>query len=432
MTQKKIYLESLGCPKNRVDSEITLGSLLQGGLLPTADPEEADILMVNSCGFVESAKEESIDTILRLAEIKQRKPLVKLAVMGCLTERYRDEIKKEIPDIDYIYGVSDISAITKEFSSNLSSSLPDPDKSRLVEPGSVYAYLKIAEGCSNTCAFCAIPAIRGSFISRAPERIIEEATSIVKTGVKELILVAQDSTLYGADLKMKNGLATLLRRLDAEVPAEWIRVMYMYPSLVTDELLESFAKCDKVVPYFDIPIQHGADSVLARMKRPERNASIRSLIKNIRNRVEGSAIRSTAIVGFPGETEDDFEQLLSLIEDIGFDHFGAFIYSDEEGTSAYDLPNKIPQEIAEERFDRLLTLQNRISADLLSSKIGEMVTVLVDNPDSEEMLLTGRLPTQAPEIDGCVILDDIEADPGQFVELRIESSSDYDLIGKQS
>jgi len=428
----KVFLKSLGCPKNQVDSERILWALKRNNATLTGDQRKADTLIINTCGFTEDAKQESIDAILALAEIKKSRPEVKLCVAGCLSERYRDDLTSQIPEIDHIYGVDELDAIIKELAGGQVSAPPDPDDPRrILGSPSHFAYLKISEGCSNNCSFCVIPLIRGPYKSRAPEQIIREARQLARGGVKELVVVAQDTTLYGADIRLDNGLGSLLDQLSDIEEIEWIRVMYMYPPLVTDRLLERFSRLEKVVPYFDIPFQHASDRILSAMNRQETERSIRNLVEKIRQSVPGASIRTSFIVGFKGETDKDFETLLKMVEDIRFDHLGAFIYSPEEESAAYRLSaSRTPVLKARERFDALITTQREISKRLLNEKKGRIMDVIVDGIDEEEALLTGRTKHQAPEIDGTVILDSLTAAIGSIIPVKIVGATDYDLIGR--
>ncbi len=431
MSRKTVYMETLGCPKNRVDSERTIFALSRAGAELVTDETCADILIVNTCGFVSDAKEESIDRILSLAKEKETRKNVKLAVMGCLSERHRDEIKKLIPEIDFLYGVDELETIVKEVGGGAAETYPDPDKlSRIITTSPYWAYLKISEGCSNTCSFCSIPAIRGPYKSRAIKDVVAEAVQLATQGVKEIILVAQDSSLYGADIRESDGLLRLLKKLGKIAGLAWIRVMYLYPALVTDRLLDVFAVEEKVVPYFDIPFQHISNVVLKSMKRPETGSLIRGLVRRIRSQIPDAAIRSSFILGFPGETEEHFEELLEFLEDAKLDHVGAFTYSPEEGTSAFLLPGRVDDDVAEDRLERLMDAQRKISEENLKEKIGLTLDVLVDGVDPDENLLTGRIKTQAPEVDGVVILDAVEVDSGSIVPVRITGATDYDLIGE--
>ncbi|MGK7345953.1 MAG: 30S ribosomal protein S12 methylthiotransferase RimO [Candidatus Nitrospinota bacterium M3_3B_026] len=427
---KKVYLESLGCPKNLVDSELALGALRRAGAEPVADETCADALIVNTCGFIDAAKEESIDAILRLARIKENRPGVKLAVMGCLSEKYRDELLREIPEIDEIFGTADLRPVVERIAPRPPADMPDPlSGPRELSTPSSYAYLKIAEGCSNSCSFCVIPSIRGPYWSRTPDELLAEAEDLARRGVRELILVAQDTTLYGADLRMKDGLAGLLGKLSGVEGIRWIRVLYMYPSLASGALLDVIAGEEKIVPYFDLPLQHVADNVLKRMSRPDTGASIRRLVERIREKAPGAAIRASFIVGFPGETGRDFAELLGFVEEARLDHAGCFIYSPEEGTPAAALSGAIGGKTAGERLDALMGAQRKISANILGEKVGRVEEVMVDGAREDGLLLTGRLETQAPEIDGHVILDSADAAPGDIIPVRITGAMDYDLIG---
>ncbi|MDH5510023.1 MAG: 30S ribosomal protein S12 methylthiotransferase RimO [Nitrospinota bacterium] len=426
-----VYMTTLGCPKNRVDSEKTLWTLVRAGARITLNEEEADLLLVNTCGFVTDAKEESIERVLELAEVKKRRPQAKLAVMGCLSERYREELGERIPEIDHLYGVHELDKLARELAGGHEAGMfldPETLTERTLTTPAGWAYLKVAEGCSNTCSFCAIPMIRGPYRSRAAADVLEEAARLAARGVVELNLVAQDTTLYGADLKQKNGLATLIRDLATIDGIEWIRIMYMYPPLLDDHLLETMASTDKVAPYFDIPLQHASDKVLGLMGRKETGRSIRELVARVRGAIPGAAIRSAFILGFPGETEEDFDRLMEFLEEARLDHVGGFVYSPEEGTSAVKLTGRPPEEVGEERLGRLMETQRDISRELTQGRIGMETDVLVQGLDSEENLVIGRAPWQAPEVDGCVILDSVEAAPGEIIRLKITGATDYDLI----
>jgi len=426
--KEKIYTVTLGCPKNQVDTERALWRLRAAGAEFTAAPEEAGVLLVNTCGFITGAKEESIEVILELAEVKKKNPRARLAVMGCLAERYRAELAERIPEIDLITGVGD-EAIAAKLIPGAAAPIPDPDDpGRIITTAPHWAYLKIAEGCSNQCSFCAIPRIRGPFQSRPMEDILREARALAARGVKELILVAQDSALYGADLHEKRGLPRLLEKLNDIGGLVWLRVMYLFPPLVNRELIERFATLEKVVPYFDLPFQHASGAVLARMNRPETSDYIRRLIGDIRARIPHAALRTAFITGFPGEGDKDFDILRRLVEEARFDHMGVFTYSPEEGTAAYDLDSAVPEEIAHARRAGLMSLQRAISAEKLAARAGETIEVMADGYDEEENLATGRAAWQAPQIDGQVILDGVEAAPGDLLTLRVTGHTEYDLI----
>ncbi len=421
---------SLGCPKNRVDSERTLWALKDAGVEITDDEAQADLFITNTCGFTADAKEESIETILRFAKIKEGRPGVKLAVMGCLTQRYGEELKESVPEIDHIYGIAGLREAVADLAPDPASVFPDPDAGpRLLTTAPHWAYLKIAEGCSNTCSFCVIPSIRGAYRSRSLDSLIAEARTLAGQGVKELVVVAQDTTLYGADSRLDNGLEKLLRKLAKIDEIVWIRCLYMYPRLIKDRLLDFFAGEEKMAPYFDLPLQHISTAVLRRMNRPDTSESIKKLIDKIRAKVPGSALRASFIVGFPGETDSDFDQLLQFVKETRFDHLGAFVYSPEEGTGAYGLTEKVARDVALDRYDTLMRTQKDIVDARAREKIGKNFDIIVDPPTPDDMLLTGRMITQAPEIDGVVILDSVEAEPGDIINVKITGSAEYDLIG---
>ncbi len=417
----RLHMVSLGCAKNRVDSEKILAILQQQGCTITDNPEEADCLLVNSCGFIDAAKRETIDTILSLAEIKKTRPGAKLAVMGCMVERYKAELQSDIPEIDYLLAISDESTKEVYRTDNIK---------RITQPGVVSAYLKIAEGCGNACSFCSIPAIRGPLKSRPPEAVVAEAKELLAVGIRELVLVAQDTTRYGADLRKKNGLVELLKELGnlKELQEGWLRVMYLYPTLITDAMIEMIASGPPFTPYIDVPFQHYDDAVLKRMGRQETSADIRSLMKRIREKMPHGAIRTSFIVGFPGETEKQFNNLLEFVKEARFDHVGVFTYSSEEGTGAAAFADDVPEKVKEKRRDQLMKAQNAISKKKNKEKLGKTFDALVERYDEENRLLIGRLTTQAPEVDGETILDDCEAAPGEIIKVAVTGAMDYDLI----
>ncbi len=417
----RLHMVSLGCAKNRVDSEKVLAILQQQGCTITDNPEEADCLLVNSCGFIDAAKRETIDTILSLAEIKKTRPGAKLAVMGCMVERYKAELQSDIPEIDYLLAISDESTKEVYRTDNIS---------RVTQPGVVSAYLKIAEGCGNACSFCSIPAIRGPLKSRPPEAIVAEAKELLAIGIRELVLVAQDTTRYGADLKKKNGLVELLKELKnlKELQGRWLRVMYLYPTLITDAMIDMIASGPPFTPYIDVPFQHFDDAVLKRMGRQETQKDIQSLMERIRAKMPHGAIRTSFIVGFPGETEKQFNHLLKFVKEAQFDHVGVFTYSSEEGTGAAAYADDVPEKVKEKRQAQLMKAQNAISKKKNKEKLGKTFDALVERYDNENRLLIGRLATQAPEVDGELILDDCEAAPGEIIKVTITGAMDYDLI----
>jgi ribosomal protein S12 methylthiotransferase len=425
---------SLGCPKNQVDAEQMLGVLAETGFEITSEQSEADVIVVNTCGFIESAKEESIEAILDAAKMKKQGKCRTLIVAGCLAQRYKDELLKELPEADAVIGTAEISRISeicekaltgKEHVLAVSAPTMVYGLPRVSTTPRHYRYLKIAEGCSNRCSYCAIPIIRGNFKSRPYESILDEARSLVDEGAKELILLAQDSTGYRdgeADLPM------LLKALTSIHGIEWVRLMYAYPGRVSTELMTVMADEEKICKYLDIPIQHFDDNMLKAMNRRGTSEDIRKTIEQLRKRVPGIALRTSLIVGFPSETEAAFKRLLAFVKEAAFEHLGVFTYSPEEGTAACGLKPHVPHEIAEERLDRIMKAQAKISLKKNRALIGTHQRVLIDG--MEDMALIGRLSTQAPEIDGVVYLSETEAEPGEFVEVTITDVTEYDLMGR--
>ena len=446
---KKIGFISLGCPKNLVDSEVMMGQLKANGYELTADASDADTVVVNTCGFIDSAKKESIDTILEAVRWKADGRATRLVVAGCLVERYRDELKVSIPEVDAFIGTSQINDILAVCDPKTDTrSLPvialgnqsatylyDESTPRVLATPSHYAFIKIAEGCDRPCAFCFIPQMRGHFRSRRFGSIVAEAHQLAEEGVKELILVAQDSSRYGEDLGKPDALAHLLRELSQTEGIEWVRVMYTYPTHISDGFLDVLAEEPKAVKYLDMPLQHASQNVLKLMKRGGNRTSLERLIKRVRDRVPGIAVRTTFITGFPGETEDDFAELLAFVKNVEFDRVGVFSYSDEEGTPAYDLATKVDPKIAKQRRARLMKEQRLISRKKNKAKIGTTVRVLFEGESSEsELLWQGRMETQAPDIDGCVLINDapdgFAPAPGDMVNVLITESQEYDVIGR--
>ena len=398
----------------------------------TSEAELADIVIINTCGFINDAKEESINTIIELAELKKKSRTIKLVVMGCLSERYKEDLFKQIPEIDHIYGVDELNKIISELTSNIEINYNSKVPLRISSSSKGWSYLKISEGCSNTCSFCIIPKIRGPYKSRNQQSVIAEAKSLSALGVKELILVAQDSTIFGADLHMKDGLAKLLEKLSALEEIDWIRALYMYPALVTDALISVMAKGSKVLPYFDIPIQHGSNSILQSMGRPERRDDIRRLITKIRSACPDATIRTSVMVGFPGETNRDFDDLISLVEELEFDNLGVFEYSPEEGSKAYNLPKRVDKALAKERRANVMELQKEISRKKLSCNVGKIISVIVEGFDEENVVIYGRSKGQVPYIDGVVILDGVDQPSGSIIDVKVVNSTSYDLIAQAS
>ncbi len=446
---KKVGFISLGCPKNLVDSEVMMGQLKQSGYQITADAADAETVVVNTCGFIDSAKQESIDTILEAAQLKTNGQAKRLIVAGCLVERYRDELKVAIPEVDAFIGtnqINDILAVCDPktntrtlpvvtLGNQSATYLYDDSTPRVLATPSHYAFVKIAEGCDRPCAFCFIPQMRGHFRSRRFGSIIAEAHQLAEEGVKEIILVAQDSSRYGEDLGKPDALARLLRELSHVDGIEWVRVMYTYPTHISDAFLDVIAEEPKAVKYLDMPLQHASQNVLKLMKRGGNRKSLERLIERVRKRVPGIAVRTTFISGFPGETEEDFEELQGFIKNVEFDRVGIFTYSDEEGTPAFDLPGKVPHRTAARRRTSLMKQQARISRRKNRARVGEVVRILFEGESKEsELLWQGRMETQAPDIDGCVLINDVPDGvlpaAGEFVDVEITEAHEYDLIGK--
>ena len=446
---KKVGFVSLGCPKNLVDSEVMMGTLQQAGYEITSNADEAETVVVNTCGFIESAKQESIDAILDATRLKEDGKAKRVIVAGCLVERYRDDLMQDLPEVDAFIGTNEITRIleaadqTKNFRSlpllpignKTATYLYDFDTPRFRATESHTAFIKIAEGCDRPCAFCSIPSMRGSFRSRRFGSIIEEARSLAKQGVKEVVLIAQDSSRYGEDLGEVDALAALIRALGDIEELEWVRVMYAYPTHISDAFLAAIAETPKAVKYLDMPLQHASRNVLKLMKRGGTRESLERLIGRVRERVPGITIRTTFITGFPGETEEDFEELITFVKNCRFDNVGVFTYSDEEGTAAYDLPNKVDPKIAKQRRNRLMKEQSKISKQLNRSKVGNTYKVLFEGLSKEsDLLFQGRLEGQTQEIDGYILINDMPEDfkpvIGSIYDVRITEAHEYDLVGE--
>ena len=439
-SMKTVGMVSLGCPKNLVDGEVMLGQLKARGYDLVRDAREADVIVVNTCAFIDRAKQESVDAILEMAALKERGKVKRLVVTGCLAQRYDAELRLEIPEIDASLGTGQVSDILRAVEGEATRvgdapELPtwvyDHTSPRVLATPSYMAYVKISEGCDYTCSFCIIPTLRGKHRSRTVEDIVAEARSLAAGGVKEIVLVAQDSTRYGLDLGVRDGLAYLLRRLARVEGLRWIRVMYAYPATLSDPILEAMATEQKVVKYVDIPLQHASESVLKRMKRPTGRGNLLGMVERIRERVPGVAVRTSFIVGFPGESEGDFEELLGFVKAGRFDNVGVFTFSDEEGTTSFDLEDRVEPEVKAERKDRLMALQKKLVAKRNRTRVGERVEVLVEGTHEDtDLLLVGRTAAQAPEIDGRVILNDGTARAGDFVNAVITQSHDYDFVAR--
>ena len=424
--EKSVNIISLGCAKNLVDSEILLGGLNKSELIVTENPEDADTIIVNTCGFLDMAREESVDTILQAAELKKTGKPTELVVMGCLSERYPEEISAEIPEIDRIFGSNDHRQIVS-FLTGKEYSKDDPLFYRSLMTPNHYAYIKIAEGCDNGCSFCSIPIMRGLQKSRTISAIMDEANRLAQRGTKELLVIAQDSTSYGWDLDNKVYLSDLLRELNTVDGIDWIRVHYAHPAHLSQRIIDSIAESEKVCKYLDMPVQHASDAILKSMKRGLNQKGIRDRINRLRESIPDIALRTTLIVGYPGETEGDFKELSDFVEDVRFDRLGVFTYSEEEGTTAADLDDNIPRDIKNERKNQIIELQHGISLERNESLIGKSLKVLVDQ--SENNIGVGRTEFDSPEIDNIVHIDG-EVAKGEFVNIDIEAANEYELIGK--
>ena len=445
----KIGVVSLGCPKNLVDSETMLGLIHEENYEITNDPSEAEIIIVNTCGFIESAKEESVNTILQMAEYKKSGSCKYIIVTGCLSQRYAEELFNELPEADAIAGVEvydEIGSIIKRVMNGerfimLERSKPDVIYTsketflpRILTTPSYTAYLKIAEGCDNCCSYCAIPKIRGPYRSKPMEQVLKEAKALADNGVKELIVVAQDTTRYGEDLPGgKLLLADLLKELNKIESLKWIRVMYCYPNNFTDELIETFASLDKVCKYVDLPLQHASNRLLASMNRYDTREEVETLLAKLRKRIPGIVIRTTFIVGFPGETDADFEELKDFVEQQRFENAGVFAYSQEEGTVAGAMPNQIPDEIKQERYHELMALQAQISEEIHKDTEGQTLEVLVEGIEEDGSgLHYGRSYREAPDIDGLVFIENPgDIKPGCFVKVNILQGFTYESVGER-
>ena len=436
----KVGMVSLGCPKNQMDAELMLAKIEQAGFEITADSGYADVVIVNTCGFIADAKAESIENILEFAQLKKEKQIKKIIVTGCLAQRYRQELAEEIPECDAVLGLGanvDIAEVirrvmagetVREFPSRDAWCL---DGSRVLTTPHFFAYLRIADGCDNRCAYCAIPHIRGNLRSRSMENILAEAEALVATGVKELVLVAQDTTVYGRDLYGESRLPQLLTELCKIEGLEWIRLLYCYPEHITDELLDVMAREEKVLNYMDIPLQHASGNVLKKMHRPGNRETLTALIGRIRAAIPDITLRTTVMVGFPGETEEDFEELCGFIQDARFQRLGCFAFSPEEDTPAYGMPDQVEDEVKFRRRDIVMEEQARISDACNEAMIGKTVTVLTESFDRYAECWFGRTEGDAPDIDGKVFFTAARSiQPGDMVKVEITDTMDWDLIGE--
>ena len=445
ITIMKIGFVSLGCPKNQLDTEVMLHELVSAGYEITPEETEADVVIINTCAFIESAKKEAIDNILDIAWLKKHHTLKAIIVTGCLAERYRDSILEEFPEVDAVLGVGSIhniveavEAVTtkkkkgskRKYSSYLKNDEVRLGGDRILTTPDYTAYIKIAEGCDNKCAYCAIPAIRGRFRSRTIEDIVEEAKGLEALGVKELCVVAQDITRYGLDLYGEYSLAKLLKRITEETSIPWIRLLYCYPDKITDELIAEMRDNDRILKYIDLPIQHISDNMLKAMNRHGDGKMVREVIKKLRREIPDIVIRTTFIVGFPGETEEDFTELCEFVKETKFDRAGVFTYSREEDTPAYDLPDQIDEQIKIDRQDILMREQLDVCEANNEKMIGKTITVLCEDFDPVSEAHYGRSKGDAPEIDGKVYFkSDVRIAPGTFIKVKIREVIDYDLYG---
>jgi len=456
----KVGVISLGCAKNLVDSEVMLGHLGRAGCRFVHDPAEADVILVNTCGFIEAAREESVETILQAAELKKSGRLRRLVVAGCMVQRYADELKSNLPEVDAFIGLDQLDQVVTSAGIQTREAAPASDLP-LLQPGaraagptataawgpSTYlydehtprslatpawtAYLKIAEGCDHTCAFCAIPSFRGKFRSRDPESVRAEARALAERGVREVSLIAQDSSHYGRDIGLPEGLAMLLRELNEFEALRWIRLHYLYPNTITQQLIDTMAALPRVVDYVDLPLQHAHPAMLKRMRRGGSGETHRKLLDRFRAAMPDGALRSTFIVGFPGETEEEFAALLEFVGDVRFDHLGVFTYSHEENTPADGLDDDVPAEVKQERRERLMELQSGIAVEINQAHVGRTVEVLVEGAHPEtEHLLVGRTRGQALDVDGQVLINDGHAAPGSFARVELTDVAGYDLVGR--
>ena len=437
----KILLVSLGCDKNLVDSEVMLGMLAEKGYTFTDDESEAEIVIINTCCFINDAKEESVNAILEMAELKKTGQLKALVVTGCLAQRYQEEIKKEIAEVDAIVGTSAIDEIAEAIEDVIAGKgrehlmpldrRPPGNRKRIVTTGGHYAYLKIAEGCDKHCTYCIIPKIRGGYRSIPMEELVAEAEVLADEGVKELILVAQETTLYGMDLYGKKKLPELLARLCRIPGLYWIRILYCYPEEITDDLIQVMRQEEKICHYLDIPVQHGSDNILKRMGRKTDSAQIRGIIQKLRENIPDICLRTTLITGFPGETEEDHEILMEFVDEMEFDRLGVFAYSPEEDTAAALMPGQIAESVKEERRNALMELQQEIAYEAAEEMEGKSIYAMIEGKIADEDAYVARTYKDAPNVDGYLFIHtDRQLMSGDFVKVRITGSYEYDLIGE--
>lgn len=437
----KILFVSLGCDKNLVDSEVMLGLLREKQYEITADEQKADVIVVNTCCFINDAKEESITTILEMAELKKNGNLKALIVTGCLAQRYKDEIRKEIPEVDAVLGTNSYEDICDAVEEALQGKvteeykdlnyLPLVDTKRINTTGGYFSYLKIAEGCDKHCTYCIIPEIRGDYRSVPMEKLLKEATQLAENGVEELILVAQETTMYGKDIYGKKSLPILLRKLCEISGIKWIRILYCYPEEITDELIQVIKEEPKICKYLDMPIQHGADGILKRMGRRTNKAELISIVEKLRKEIPEICLRTTLISGFPGETQEQHEELLEFVKKLRFDRLGVFTYSPEEGTPAADFPDQIPEEIKEKRRNEIMEAQQKIAFETAEERLYQKVEVLIEGKLPDENVFIGRTYRDAPNVDGYIFVHcSHELMSGEMVTVQVTDAKEYDLIGE--
>ncbi|WP_367565863.1 30S ribosomal protein S12 methylthiotransferase RimO [Lacrimispora sp.] len=438
----KLLCISLGCDKNLVDTEMMLGLLNKDGYTFTDDEYEADVIVINTCCFINDAKEESINTILEMAQRKADGKCKALIVTGCLAQRYKQEIIDEIPEVDGILGTSTYDEISRVLSDALGgkehvqcfhelSGFPEQEAERVLTTGGHYAFLKIAEGCDKHCTYCIIPSLRGSYRSVPMERLIKEAESLAEKGVKELILVAQETTLYGMDLYGKKSLPELLRKLCRISGIQWIRVQYCYPEEITEELIQTIKEEEKICSYLDLPIQHASDRILKLMGRRTTKAQLREIVEKLRREIPDIALRTTLISGFPGETQEDHDELVEFVDEMEFERLGVFAYSAEEDTPAAELPDQVPQEVKEERRDEIMELQQEISLAHSQDMIGKSLEVMIEGKVADENAYVGRTYMDGPGVDGMIFVQTgVELMSGDFAKVRVTGAMEYDLIGE--
>jgi len=437
LKNRKVHLISLGCARNRVDSEVMLGNMVEAGWVITDEPETADAIVINTCSFINSAKTESVDTILEAADLKQDNPNMKLVVTGCLPQRYKEQLEEQMPEVDLFLGTDEFPKIaelldspdSKKVYADRTNYLYNSEMARVNTLSSTSAYVKIAEGCQHLCSFCVIPAIRGKLRSRPVESIVSEVKHLTESGILEVNLIAQDLAAFGRDTK-EDDLFSLLKGLVKIEKLKWLRCLYIYPENISDEFLEFFASEPKIVKYLDIPVQHANDRILKKMNRNITKAGLETILNKVRSAVPDVAIRTSIMTGFPGETHEEFLELKEFVEQQRFEHLGCFTYSQEEGTKAGEMKDQIDEETKQERCDEIMQLQQKISGDILKSRVNQTLDVLVEGvSDETELLMQGRLSIQAPEVDGVVFINDGPVEVGKIQKVKITESHDYDLVG---